>query len=95
MISKLKAKVEVDKYSTLEECLRAIKWKILYDSISMANLYLVLDIVVLKKFKILEFDKYTGTQYPILHLAIYRKNMVEVIHGEKLLCNWIIPKSII
>jgi len=44
----------------------------------------VLDVVNPKKFRVLEFIKYTETQCPITHLKAYYNKMAEVIYDEKL-----------
>jgi hypothetical protein len=44
--------------------------------------------VVPKKFYVPKFIKYTGTQYPMTHFKSYCNNMVEVVHGEKLLMHF-------
>jgi hypothetical protein len=47
-------------------------------------MYLVPNVVILKKFRVLEFIKYTGTQCPIAHLKAYCNKMAEVVDDEKL-----------
>jgi hypothetical protein len=46
---------------------------------------LVPNVVVPKKFRVLEFVKYTGLQCPNTHLRSYYNKMAEVIRYEKLL----------
>ena len=49
---------------------------------------LVPDVVIPKKFRVLEFIKYTGTQCPITHLKVYCNKMIEVDYDEKLLIHF-------
>jgi hypothetical protein len=49
---------------------------------------LVLNVVVLKQFRVPEFMKYTITQYPSTHLKSYCNKMTEVVHDEKLLMHF-------
>jgi len=49
---------------------------------------LVLNIIELKKFCVLEFIKYTGTQCPITHLKSHCYKMAEVVHNDKLLMHF-------
>ncbi|KAJ9177252.1 hypothetical protein P3X46_012489 [Hevea brasiliensis] len=62
---------ENEKLSALEERLRAIEGLNMYGSVDMASLRLVPDMVVPPKFKIPDFDKYTGNSDPRIHLATY------------------------
>jgi len=52
--------------------------------VKAVNMYLVPNVVILKKFRVLEFIKYTGTQCPIAHLKAYCNKMAEVVDDEKL-----------
>jgi hypothetical protein len=49
---------------------------------------LVPNVVIPKKFRVLEFVKYIGTQYPVTHLKAYCNKMVEVVYDEKLLIHF-------
>ena len=49
---------------------------------------LVSIIVIHKKFRVLEFVKYTWTQYPITHLKAYCNKMAKVVYDEKLLIHF-------
>lgn len=60
----------------------------LYDQVKAADMCLVPNIVIPKKFKVLEFVKYIGTQCPIIHLKAYYNKMVEVVYNEKLLIHF-------
>ncbi|KAJ9132712.1 hypothetical protein P3X46_033550 [Hevea brasiliensis] len=62
---------ENEKLFALEERLRAIEGLNMYGSIDVASLRLVLDVVVPPKFKVPDFDKYTGNSDPRIHLATY------------------------
>jgi hypothetical protein len=46
-------------------------------------MYIVLNIMIPKKFKVHEFIKHSGTKCPIKHLQVYCNKMVEVAHYEK------------
>lgn len=46
---------------------------------------LIPDVIILKKQKIPEFWKYTGTQCPMTHLKLYYNKMAAYLHNEKLL----------
>ena len=76
------------KLAAIEERMRAIKWNNLYDPIKAAEMCLVPNMVIPKKFRVLEFVKYTGTQCPITHLRTYCNKMAEVVHDEKLLIHF-------
>ena len=51
-------------------------------------LCLVPNVVIPKKFRVLEFIKYIRTQYPIIHLKACCNKMVKVVHNEKLLIHF-------
>ncbi|KAJ9184401.1 hypothetical protein P3X46_004131 [Hevea brasiliensis] len=59
---------ENEKLSALEERLRAIEGLNMYGSVDVASLRLVPDVVVPPKFKIPDFDKYTGNSDSRIHL---------------------------
>jgi len=77
--------IDQDKMVALEARIRAIEGVDLYDPLRAAEICLVPNVVVPKKFQVPEFIKYTGTQCPITHLKSYCNKMVEVVHNEKLL----------
>jgi len=52
----------------LEALIRAIEGVDLYDPIRAAEMCLVPNVVVPKKFRVPEFIKYTGTQCPITYV---------------------------
>jgi len=76
------------KLAAIEERMRAIKWNNLYDPIKAAEMCLVPNMVIPKKFRVPEFVKYIGTQCPITHLRTYCNKMAEVVHDEKLLIHF-------
>ncbi len=41
------------------------------------------DMTVPKKFKMLKFEKYNGTDNPIVHLKLYVGKMSQYMHHEK------------
>jgi hypothetical protein len=77
--------IDQDKMAALEARIRAIEGVDLYDPVRAAEMCLVPNMVVPKKFRVLEFIKYTGTQCPMTHLKSYCNKMAEVVHDEKLL----------
>jgi hypothetical protein len=80
--------IDQDKISALEAQIRAIEGVDLYDPVRVAEMCLVPNVVVPKKFCVLEFIKYTRTQCPITHLKSYCNKMAEVVHDEKLLMHF-------
>jgi glutaminase len=42
------------------------------------------NVITPKGFRVPEFVKYTGTQYPVTHLKAYYNKMVEVVYNKKL-----------
>ena len=57
--------IDQDKMETLEARIRAIERVNLYDPIQAAEMCLVMNVVIPKKFHVPEFIKYTRTQCPI------------------------------
>jgi hypothetical protein len=49
---------------------------------------LVLNAIVLKKFHVPKFIKYTRTQCLVTYLKCYYNKMVEIMHDEKLLMHF-------
>jgi len=80
--------IDQDKMEALEARIRFIEGVDLYDPVRAANMCLVPNVVVLKKFRVLEFIKYNGTRCPMTHLKSYCNKMTEVIHDEKLLMHF-------
>ena len=72
---KTKSSDDIDKMAALEARIRAIEGLDLYDPVRAAEMCLVPNVVVPKKFRVLEFIKYTGTQCPITHLKSYCNKM--------------------
>ncbi|XP_073260719.1 uncharacterized protein [Populus alba] len=66
-----------DKWTALEERLRAIEGNDLFDPIRAAEVCLVPNIVIPKKFRVPEFVKYTGMECPKTHLRSYYNKMAE------------------
>jgi hypothetical protein len=77
--------VGYDKWTALEERLRAVEGNDLFDPIRAAEVCLVPNIIIPKKFRVPEFVKYTGMECPKTHLHSYYNKMAEVIHDDKLL----------
>ena len=80
--------VDQDKMAALEARIRIIEGAELYDPVKAAEMCLVPNVIVPKKFRVPEFIKYTGTKCPITHLKSYCNKMVEVVHDEKLLMHF-------
>ncbi|KAJ9170030.1 hypothetical protein P3X46_018167 [Hevea brasiliensis] len=76
---------ENEKLSALEERLRAIEGLNMYGSVDVASLRLVPNVVVPPKFKVPDFDKYTGNSDPRIHLATYIAKMSALIDDDRLL----------
>jgi hypothetical protein len=74
-----------DKMASLEPKIRVIEGVDLYDPVRAAKICLVPNMVVLKKFCVPEFIKYTETQCFITYHKSYCNKMAEVVHDEKLL----------
>lgn len=67
----------------LEEQLRPIEGSKAYGSIDQSELCLVSNVVVLKKFKILEFKKYSGATNPRTYITGYCREMTKVAYDDK------------
>ena len=80
--------IDQDKMAALEARIRAIEGVDLYDPVRAAEMCLVPNVVVPKKFRVPEFIKYTGTKCPITHLKSYCNKMAVVVHDEKLLMHF-------
>ncbi|KAJ9174597.1 hypothetical protein P3X46_013232 [Hevea brasiliensis] len=79
---------ESEKLSALEERLRAIEGLNMYGSVDVASLRLVPDVVVPPKFKVPDFDKYTGNSDPRIHLATYIAKMSALTEDDRLLIHF-------
>ena len=86
---KTKSSDDIDKMAALEARIRAIEGVDLYDPVQAAEMCLVLNVVVSKKFRVPEFFKYTRTQCPVTHLKSYCNKMTKVVHDEKLLMHFL------
>jgi len=78
----------LEKWTALEERIRAVEGNHLCDLVKAVNMCLVPNIVIPKKFRVPEFVKYTGTRCPITHLKAYYNKMAEVVDDEKLLIHF-------
>lgn len=80
--------IEYEKITALEARVRAIKGVDLYDPVQAVTICLVPNMVVLKKFRVPKFIKYTKMYCPSTHLKSYYNKMVAIIHDEKLLIHF-------
>jgi len=87
-VRKEKEKVENEKLTTLEEHLQTIEGLNMYGSLHVSTLRLVPDVVVPPKFKVPEFEKYTGITDPHIHLATYTAKMLALSEDDKLLIHF-------
>jgi len=78
----------LEKWTALEERIRAVEGNHLCDLVKAVNMCLVPNVVIPKKFRVPKFIKYTGTQSLITHLKAYCNKMVEVVDDEKLLIHF-------
>jgi hypothetical protein len=67
---------------------RAIEGIDLYDLAQATKMCLIPNVIILKKFHVPEFIKYTRTQCPFTHLKFYYNKMTKVVHDEKLLMHF-------
>jgi hypothetical protein len=88
----LKAKssdsIDLDKMAALEARIRVIKGVDLYDPVRAAEMCLVPNVVVLKKFRVPEFIKYSRTQCSMTYLKSYYNKMAKVVHDENYRCTF-------
>jgi hypothetical protein len=82
-----------DKWATLEERLRDVEGFDFYDSVRAAEICLVPNVVMPKKFRVPEFIKYMGLECLNTNLRSYYNKMVEIIHDKKLLIHFF-PKQL-
>jgi len=80
--------LDKEKIAALEARIKVIEGVDLYEPVRAAEMCLVPNVVVPKKFRVPEFIKYSGTQCPMTHLKSCCKKMVEVVHDEKLLMHF-------
>ncbi|KAL3596508.1 hypothetical protein D5086_008145 [Populus alba] len=69
--------IDQAKIEALEARLKAIEGIYLYDPVRAAEMCLVPNVVIPKKFRVPEFIKYSGTQCPMTHLRSYCNKMAE------------------
>ncbi|RDX75832.1 hypothetical protein CR513_44246, partial [Mucuna pruriens] len=73
-----------EKWQSLEERLRVVEGGNRY-GLEAVDLYLVPNVGLPTDFKMPEFDKYKGSSYPKVHLAMYYRKMAAHIHDDKIL----------
>ncbi|KAK8683846.1 hypothetical protein V6N13_039892 [Hibiscus sabdariffa] len=82
--SKAERKLE-DRCEKLEELVRSMQNAATFGGIDAKELSLVNDLVIPPKFKVPEFEKFTGTTCPSAHLTMYCRKMSLYLDNEKLL----------
>ena len=81
--------VEIQRrYNLIEERLKAIKGDDIYEVVDATELSLVPDLVILPKFKVPNFAKYSGASCPSMHLRVYCMKMMGYTDNEKLLIHF-------
>jgi len=60
--------IDQDKIEVLESRIKVIEWVDLYDPVWAAEMCLIPNVVVPKKFRVPKFIKYSGTRCPMTHL---------------------------
>lgn len=73
------------KYQEMEERLKAIENVGVSDSVRATSLCLIPDVIIPAKFKMPEFEKYSGSGDPMNHLMMYCSKMAAYIKDDKLL----------
>lgn len=76
------------KLSTIEEKIKTTKGAYLNDLSKVAEICLVFDVVILEKFKVPNFDKYSSTRCSMTYLEMYYNMMDKVVHDEKLMIHF-------
>jgi hypothetical protein len=76
---------DLKKLVALEQRMGAIERSSLYDLIKATKMCSVPNMVIPKKFRVLEFVKYTGTQCLVTLFKAYCNKMIEVVNDKKLL----------
>ncbi|RDX91776.1 hypothetical protein CR513_26185, partial [Mucuna pruriens] len=76
--------VSNEKLSSLEERVRAIEGTGSH-GLDATNLCLLPDIILPADFKVPKFEKYKGSSYLRVHLAMYCRKMASFIHQDKIL----------
>ena len=77
--------MEREKFDYIEERFRAIERGGDYAFANMAELCIMPNVVIPPKFKVQDFNKYTGTTCPKNHLKMYCRKMGAYAKDEKLL----------
>jgi len=65
--------------------MKAIEGSNLYDLVKETEMCFVSNVTVLKEFRVPEFVKYTGNQFPMTYLKSYYNKIAKVIDAEKML----------
>jgi hypothetical protein len=76
--------IDHDKRVVLEERLRAFEGNNLINPVLAAKVFLVVNIMVPKEFRALDFVKYTRLECLNTHFWSYNSKMVEMIHNDKM-----------
>jgi len=74
-----------DKWFGLEERLRVVEGNNLIHHVIAVEDCLVLNIMVSKEFRALDFVKYTRLECPYTHLRSFYNKMAKMIHNDKML----------
>ena len=72
----------------IEEILKAIEGNSLIKGMDTIELSLVLDVVILHKFKVLNFVKYNGSSCLRAHMTMFCQKMVGHTGNDKLLIHY-------
>ena len=73
--AKIEVEIEKEKMQFLERRLKAIEKDEFCTSVDVEDLSLVSDLILLPKFKMLEFEKYKGTTSPQAHIKMFIRKM--------------------
>ena len=76
---------DLDKYQSLQKCLQAVEGSNKFGINNVKSLELVLSLVILPKFKALDFEKYIRTTDPSAHIRMYCQKRSGYEENEKLL----------
>ena len=60
----------------------------IYGIVDVIRMTLVPELVLPPKFKILEFEKYNGIKFPLVHLFMFCRKMASYTKNEKLLIHY-------
>jgi len=78
----------LDKLVILEQRIRAFEGASIHDHIKAAEMCLVPNMIIPKKFRVPKFIKYIGTQCLVTHLKAYCNKIVEEVFDKKLLIHF-------